>query len=65
MEIDKINKPKLPIVAGHLSLGAAKVVISLALVAGTVLGLMPGPFASPGLAVRGFSAPPPPLTLHA
>lgn len=52
IEIDKINKPYLPIPAGTLSRAAAKLTISLCLLVGVVLGVMPSALGSPALSVR-------------
>ncbi|CAM9903428.1 unnamed protein product, partial [Ectocarpus sp. 4 AP-2014] len=51
VEIDKVNKPYLPIPAGNLTLRAAKLTVTLCLLAGAVLGLAPCSLGSPGLAL--------------
>ncbi|CBJ48519.1 tocopherol phytyltransferase [Ectocarpus siliculosus] len=51
VEIDKINKPYLPIPAGNLTSRAAKLTVTLCLLAGAVLGLAPCSLGSPGLAL--------------
>ncbi|CAN0264190.1 unnamed protein product, partial [Hapterophycus canaliculatus] len=51
VEIDKVNKPYLPIPAGNLTPRAAKATVTLCLLAGTVLGLAPSRLGSPGLAL--------------
>ncbi|CAN0451263.1 unnamed protein product, partial [Scytosiphon promiscuus] len=53
VEIDKVNKPYLPIPAGNLSPRAAKATVTLCLLAGVALGLAPSALGSPGLAVGG------------
>lgn len=54
VEIDKVNKPYLPIPAGNLTPRAAKATVSLCLLAGVALGLAPCSLGSPGLAVGGW-----------
>eukprot|EP00903_Cladosiphon_okamuranus_P014212 g13204.t1 len=51
VEIDKVNKPYLPIPAGNLTPRGAKTTVSLCLLAGTALGLWPCSLGSPGLAL--------------
>eukprot|EP00752_Nemacystus_decipiens_P005060 g4594.t1 len=51
VEIDKINKPYLPIPAGNLTPRGAKTTVSLCLLAGVALGLAPCALGSPGLAL--------------
>lgn len=52
VEIDGVNKPNLPIPAGNLSPKGAKLTVTLCLIAGMVLGLIPSSLGSPGLSVR-------------
>ncbi len=49
VEIDKINKPYLPIAAGQLSKAAASVVVVASLLVGLGLGLLPSAFGSQAL----------------
>ncbi|CAN0387979.1 unnamed protein product, partial [Ectocarpus sp. 13 AM-2016] len=49
VEIDKVNKPYLPIPAGNLTSRAAKLTVMLCLLGGAVLGLAPCSLGSPGL----------------
>jgi homogentisate phytyltransferase/homogentisate geranylgeranyltransferase len=52
VDIDKINKPYLPIVAGQLAVQSAKATVAVALVCSLLMGaLWPFPFASQGLNV--------------
>ncbi|CAM9895240.1 unnamed protein product [Pylaiella littoralis] len=51
VEIDKVNKPYLPIPAGNLTPRRAKATVSLCLLAGVALGLAPCSLGSPGLAL--------------
>lgn len=51
VEIDKINKPQLPIAAGDLSLGTANVIVILSLVASLAMGMMSSTLGSQGLNV--------------
>lgn len=46
-----MNKPYLPIPAGHLSPRAAKITVTACLLAGVMLGLAPCALGSPGLSV--------------
>lgn len=52
VEIDKVNKPFLPIPAGNLTPFAARATVTLCLLAGVLMGLAPSTLGSPGLAVR-------------
>eukprot|EP00557_Chaetoceros_sp_GSL56_P014381 CAMPEP_0176479088 /NCGR_PEP_ID=MMETSP0200_2-20121128/1550_1 /TAXON_ID=947934 /ORGANISM="Chaetoceros sp., Strain GSL56" /LENGTH=417 /DNA_ID=CAMNT_0017875103 /DNA_START=349 /DNA_END=1599 /DNA_ORIENTATION=+ len=51
VEIDKINKPQLPIAAGDLSLGTANVIVILSLIASLAMGMMSSTLGSQGLNV--------------
>ena len=51
VEIDRINKPYLPIPAGNLTRRAAKVTVTLCLLVGTALGFAPCTLGSTALAV--------------
>lgn len=54
VEIDRVNKPYLPIPAGNLTPRGAKATVTLCLLAGVALGLTPCSLGSPGLAVSGL-----------
>eukprot|EP00586_Coscinodiscus_wailesii_P013339 CAMPEP_0172508304 /NCGR_PEP_ID=MMETSP1066-20121228/210868_1 /TAXON_ID=671091 /ORGANISM="Coscinodiscus wailesii, Strain CCMP2513" /LENGTH=329 /DNA_ID=CAMNT_0013286225 /DNA_START=334 /DNA_END=1320 /DNA_ORIENTATION=- len=51
VEIDKINKPYLPIAAGHLSLKSATLIVNTCLISSLLLGAAPALGASQGLNV--------------
>jgi homogentisate phytyltransferase/homogentisate geranylgeranyltransferase len=69
VEIDRVNKPFLPIAAGELSLGAAKVIVGVCTVAPLALAVTQGPWetaaVAAGLAVGAlYSLPPVRLKRH-
>jgi homogentisate phytyltransferase/homogentisate geranylgeranyltransferase len=51
VDIDKINKPQLPIAAGDLSLGTANAIVILSLIASLAMGMMSSTLGSQGLNV--------------
>lgn len=51
VDIDKVNKPELPIAAGRLSTAGATGTVLVCLLIGCWLGLMPAAYGSLGLAV--------------
>ncbi|CAM9640669.1 unnamed protein product [Discosporangium mesarthrocarpum] len=53
VEIDRINKPYLPIPAGHLTMRSAVTIVTLCLAAGMGLGIVPSLLGSRGLQVGG------------
>jgi homogentisate phytyltransferase/homogentisate geranylgeranyltransferase len=63
VEIDRINKPFLPIAAGELSLGAAKAIVAVCCVVPLAMGLTQGPVetvaVAAGLAVGALYSLPP------
>jgi 4-hydroxybenzoate polyprenyltransferase and related prenyltransferases len=51
VEIDKINKPQLPIAAGDLSIGSANVIVIMSLILSLAMGMVPSTLGSQGLNV--------------
>lgn len=51
VEIDKINKPQLPIAAGDLSIGSANVIVILSLILSLAMGMVSSTLGSQGLNV--------------